>query len=182
MLHLDPHGLREAGELGLSTGNERKPQPFSGRLSSWPLSNKPQRGCRGHPLHIAVAPPTRHCVPDRHLLSKTRIRGDTRRPCTVAFHRCAGETSSAICLQQIKTRLDANECVASYIWTSRGWWWFEWIKMRAACLLFEGKIKEGERLSIHILYGLRNLLPAYHSKLGVLRCEWRKMEGMTRCR
>lgn len=30
------------------------------------------RGCRGHPLRNALAPPTRHWVPDRCLLSQTK--------------------------------------------------------------------------------------------------------------
>lgn len=68
--------LSDAGELGLSMGSERKPKPFSGLLSSLQLSygesNKPQRGCRGHPLHNALAPPTRHWVPDCRFLSQTR--------------------------------------------------------------------------------------------------------------
>lgn len=58
---------------------------FSGLLSSLWLSygesNKPQCGCRGQPLHNALAPPTRHWVFDRRLLSHTRgNQRDTEAP------------------------------------------------------------------------------------------------------
>lgn len=92
-------GLSQAGELGSVPGCERKPKPFSGLLSSLRLSygesNKPRCGFKGHPLHNALAPSTRHWVPDRRMLS--RRQGGTYRPWTCGFRTLKQCLMSPLC-------------------------------------------------------------------------------------
>lgn len=61
---------------------------------------KPQCGCRGHPLHNALAPTTQRWVSDRRLLSQTReTQQGTYRPWTVALRRWKSFWSlSLLCL------------------------------------------------------------------------------------
>lgn len=122
--------------------------------------NSPQHSCRSHSLPQNCVANTLMWLSCSALLKKKMW----------ACHLCAADlsdlTAAAKCRQmQIQT--------VSYIWPNIGGW-FEWMKMRPMCLLFETEISEAKRQSELKCCSKTNLLHVWCSRLGALQLEKKK--------